>query len=230
MNWQRMCATLPKPSLTSCVLSLLLFALPAPLARAQTGQEVGHATMVYQGASRIPPSGSRHDLWPDYPVYFRDTLRTLDRFGALHVEFADGTELRMGEGAAMTIDTFVYDPDANAGEVAIDVAKGFARFVTGKLSGPNFRIQTPTSLIGVRGTDFSVWVEPERGFRTTIWVNEGEIEVTPRAGGPAARVRTDEVVAVAPGGQQVMRDVPKPIADRGLGVGIRVHPPRDHDQ
>lgn len=206
---------------------LLAALLPSAMADAQDNT-VGHALMVYNGASRTPPGGVGRDLWPDYPVYFRDTLKTLDNIGALHVNFVDGTEMRMGEGATLIIDRFVYDPDSSAGELAIDVGKGFARFISGKLSGPDFKVRTPTALIGVRGTDFSVWVEAERNFRTTIWVNEGAIDVSPIAGGETARVSEDEVVAVAPGGQAVLRDVPKPIADRGLGIGIRLDPPREH--
>lgn len=183
--------------------------------------------MVFTGADRTPPGGRSRDLWPDYPVYFQDTVKTADNIGALHMVFNDGTEVRMGEGATMAIDRFVYNPDTNPGDLAIRVGKGFARFISGKLSGPRFKVRTPTALIGIRGTDFSVWVEEERNFRTTIWVNEGEVEVSPVAGGEAAVVAEDQVVAVAPGGQQVLRDVPKPIADRGLGIGIRLNPPRD---
>ena len=40
-------------------------------------------------------------------------------------------------------------------------------------------------------------------------------------------MREDEVVAVAPGGREVLRDVPRPIPDRGLGIGIRLEAPRD---
>ena len=208
-------------------LALTLALLTIPLAAQAQEQSVGRALMVHNGASRTPPGGTGRDLWRDYPVYFNDTLKTLDNIGALHIEFADGTELRMGEGATMAIDAFVYDPDIGTGELAVNVAKGFARFISGKLSGPRFRVRTPTSLIGIRGTDFSVWVEPDRDFRTTIWVNQGEVEVTPIAGGPAAQVREDEVVAVAPGGREVLRDVPRPIPDRGLGIGIRLEAPRD---
>ena len=128
----------------------------------------------------------------------------------------------------MRVDAFVYDPGSGGGEMAVNVAKGFARFVSGRLSGPRFTVRTPTAVIGIRGTDFSVWVEEARGYKTTIWVNEGEIEVTPVAGGGAAAVLSDEVVAVAPGGREVLRNVPKPVADRGLGLGIRLNPPREH--
>lgn len=218
-----------RPARQFALFAALTAAVVLPgLGKAQQAQKVGEATMVYQGASRTPPGGRRLDLWPDYPVYFRDTLRTLETIGALHVEFSDGTELRMGEGAAMQIDAYVYDPGAGAGEAAISVSKGLARFVTGKLSGPGFRVRTPTALIGIRGTDFSVWVEEERGNKTTVWVNEGEVEVTPLAGGPSARVRENEVVAVEPGSQQVLLNVPEPVGDRGLGIGIRLEPPRDH--
>lgn len=209
-------------------LPLLLASLLLPSAGSAQDNEVGHAVMVYQGANRTPPGGTSRDLWPDYPVYFQDNLRTLDNYGALHVVFVDGTEMRMGEGASLMVDRFVFNPDAGAGELAINVGKGFARFVSGKLSGPTFKIRTPTAAIGIRGTDFSVWVESERNFKTTIWVNEGEIEVSPTAGGAAALVKEGEVVAVAPGSRQVMRDVPQPIADRGLGIGIRLSPPRNH--
>jgi hypothetical protein len=56
----------------------------------------------------------------------------------------------------------VFDSDPSKGKLAIRMASGTARFLTGilgKIDKSNITIATPTAVIGLRGTDFAVSVD-----------------------------------------------------------------------
>ena len=58
----------------------------------------------------------------------------------------------MGPNAQLTIDKFVFDPNAKTGELAINASKGVLRLVGGKISKTTpITITTPSSTIGIRG-------------------------------------------------------------------------------
>lgn len=190
----------------------LAAALAAWAGSAAAAPSIGHADLVLIWATGRPPGAPERPVYVQDDVFAQETLRTVED-GALHVIFRDGTELRMGSAATVTLDEFVYDPDAGAGKLLGSVSRGIARFITGRIDDSAFAVRTPAALIGVRGTDFSVWVEEDG--RTTVWVNEGAVVVTPR-GGAAALVREDETVAVEPGSAALQRDALRPPGDRGL--------------
>ena len=52
----------------------------------------------------------------------------------LQVTFRDKTELSLGENATVTVDRYVFDPDASVGAAALNVTKGAFRLATGRLS------------------------------------------------------------------------------------------------
>ncbi len=186
----------------------------AATATAQPRPEViGTSELVLFWASRQADGETRGQaLYERQRVFARDTVATADR-AALHLQFNDSTELRLGENAVVQLDDFVYRRDS-ADRLAVSVAKGVARFITGRMQADRIRIVTPVSLIGVRGTDFSVWVEPDG--RTTIWVTQGQIEVQPLNGAPET-VGAGETVAVATSASPVQRNATRPPPDIGLG-------------
>lgn len=192
--------------LLALAAALVLCAGPAAAAA------IGRAEFVRVWASGKPPDAAEEAVYLHDEVVAQETLRTATG-GALHVTFADDTELRMGSAATVTLDEFVYDGNAGAGRLVGSVARGIARFITGKVDKDAFVIRTPSAAIGVRGTDFSVWVEASG--RTTVWVNSGAITVRPLGGAPA-EVSEGETVAIAAGGGAVERDALRPPGDPGL--------------
>jgi hypothetical protein len=69
-----------------------------------------------------------------------------------HLVFLDGSSLTVGPDARLTIDRFVFDPNTQKGELAINATKGVLRLVGGKISKTNaITITTPSSTIGIRG-------------------------------------------------------------------------------
>ncbi|HEX9556703.1 MAG TPA: FecR domain-containing protein, partial [Reyranella sp.] len=69
-----------------------------------------------------------------------------------HLVFLDGSSLTVGPNARLTIDKFVYDPNTQRGELAINASKGVLRLVGGKISkNTPITITTPATTIGIRG-------------------------------------------------------------------------------
>ena len=213
--------------INSAVSRRVLLAGAAALAcvrYARAATDIGEVEFVHQWASRTAPGGETSALYVSDPVHFDETVATVAD-GALHLRFVDGSELRLGSNCEVKLDEFIYDPgQPSAGKMVARVGKGIARFVTGSIK-QQFQVRTPLAVIGVRGTDFSVWVEEDRGGRTTIWVNEGSIVVTPEGGAPVD-VAQDSTVLIEPGSGTVQRNAPRPPGDPGLSPRLRLRPNR----
>ena len=69
-----------------------------------------------------------------------------------HLVFLDGSALTVGPNARLTIDKFVYDPNSQTGELAVNASAGVLSLVGGKISKKTpITITTPSSTIGIRG-------------------------------------------------------------------------------
>lgn len=89
-----------------------------------------------------------------------DDVRTAN--GRLGITFIDDSQVRLTEHSKLIIDEVIFDPNPNKSKMAMQFASGTARFITGKIGSinkQNIEISTPTSQIGIRGTDFTVTVD-----------------------------------------------------------------------
>ena len=124
----------------------------------------------------------------DSDIYSYDDVRTGN--GRLAIEFIDDSVVKLTEHSKLIIDEFIFDPDPKKSKLALNMASGTARFITGKLgtiSKENISINTPTAKIGIRGTDFTTTVD-ELGRSLVILLpdedgtSSGEITVTTASG------------------------------------------------
>jgi len=79
--------------------------------------------------------------------------------GAASILLKDGTVLTMGPNTTMDLSRFNFDSTTQKGNFVLDLLQGSVRVITGLLARVNpdlFKVQTPTSVVGVRGTDFIV--------------------------------------------------------------------------
>ncbi len=110
----------------------------------------GQPQLVSASGSRPAQVGS--------PVYEGDRLAT-QRGAALGLTMVDGTQLAVGPESSVTVQTFRYDAVTREGAVLVDIARGALRMVSGLIAGRDpsaVNVKTPTSVIGIRGTDFLV--------------------------------------------------------------------------
>lgn len=190
-------------------LLLAVTGRPAAAQSAIAGDVVALRVWAYGTA---PGGASRRDLFMADPVYVRDTLETVTD-GALHVELADRSVLRLGSATQMVVDEFVYEDSAGSLAFLASISKGVCRFVTGKAKTKKFRVQTPTASIVARGTIFSVWVDGNG--ETVVWVQEGEVDVTSAVDGGSATVGATEIVR-APAAGGIELNAARPPNDPGI--------------
>ena len=95
-------------------------------------------------------------------IFLGDMIETGPSSG-LQIMLLDETIFTIGPSAAMTIDSFVYDPASGAGEVTTQVLKGAFRFVSGKVAKnepSKMNVKTPVGTIGIRGTSAAGVITP----------------------------------------------------------------------
>ena len=107
--------------------------------------------------------------------------------GRMGIRFVDDTTIRITEHSMVVIDEFVYDPNPSNSKLAINLLKGTARFtssLTSKIPKKNMQVRTNSAVVGIRGTDFSVTVNPDTSESLFILLPNqdgapsGEISVT----------------------------------------------------
>jgi len=110
----------------------------------------GDTRMGRTGAERVPAPGEG--------VTVNQRVST-GKNGAATITLKDGTVLTMGPNTTMDLSQFQFDSTTQQGNFVLDLLQGSVRVVTGLLARINpelFKINTPTSVVGVRGTDFIV--------------------------------------------------------------------------
>jgi len=133
-----------------------------PVAQADTAR-IGTFKQV-QGDAWIGADAARRAAQPGAGVAVADRLSTGPQ-GAATLTLKDGTVLTMGPDSVMDLRQFQFDTTTQQGNFLLDLLRGSVRVVTGLLAKVNpdlFKVQTPTSVVGVRGTDFIVETQDAR--------------------------------------------------------------------
>ncbi len=132
----------------------------------------------FQGDATVTRKGTENPLKISgaEPVRFLDLDET-DFDARLELQFDDGSTITIGEDTSLTIDEMVFDPKTNLRKISLRLAVGTLRVSAAKNTNPNssLNVVTPTSVAGVRGTDFNVLVA-ENGA-TRIITFEGAVSV-----------------------------------------------------
>ena len=70
---------------------------------------------------------------------------------------SDGTELMLGARSSVALREYRFDSTTNEGKILLDFIGGQLRVISGLISKQNpanLKVQAPTAVVGVRGTDF----------------------------------------------------------------------------
>jgi hypothetical protein len=116
---------------------------------------------IASGAAFIDRAGSERPARPGDPVYTADGLRT-GADGRLGVTLKDDTRLSLGPGSALSLAQFDFSPAEGRLSLVVRMARGVAAYVAGriaKLKPDAVRIETPASIVGVRGTHVLIRAE-----------------------------------------------------------------------
>jgi hypothetical protein len=150
--------------LLAAPLSHAQSAAPAEAPRAGTFKQVQGETWVGNATGTTTTTAQRRTPQPG------DGLREAERVttgasGAATIVLKDGTALTVGPNSTVDLSRFQFDTTTQKGNFLLDLLQGSVRVVTGVLAKVNpdlFKVQTPTSVVGVRGTDFIVETQAAR--------------------------------------------------------------------
>ena len=116
---------------------------------------------VAQGGVQIERAGARINAEVGTAVQENDVIVT-GADGTAGITFADNSLLSVGPNSTFAIDTYRFDTTTHAGEFTGTLSKGRLAAVSGKMvkqSPESMKIRTPSSVMGVRGTEFLVQVD-----------------------------------------------------------------------
>ncbi|MEM7068612.1 MAG: FecR domain-containing protein [Pseudomonadota bacterium] len=127
--------------------------------------------------------------------------------GFAHFRFNDGTKLVVGPNTRLTLDELVYSSNETGFvKFALTSAAGALRVISGDSDSSAYEIQTPVSVLGIRGTAFDL--RHYRG-RTYVMVLDGEVELCGSSGSCETIKRRCEYVVAGRNGQVSDPRLPK---------------------
>ncbi|MBX9711162.1 MAG: FecR domain-containing protein [Xanthobacteraceae bacterium] len=153
------------PHIRSYMSSLLtvLLSTVAPITRVDA-QNAGRVVAVNPDATGTPPGGGSRTLTVGGNLVYKEKIQT-SAVGSTQILFPDSSTLNVGRNSSVTIDEYVYDPNAGTGKMVASVGKGVLRFVGGQISHTaGVTIQTPVSSLGVRGGSVTIMYPIPPGF------------------------------------------------------------------
>lgn len=139
------------------LVMLLLTGSPYTLAQERSGvlkNIEGDVKIIRDGKSLIALSGGA--------LLEGDRIVT-GRNSATAVTLTDGTVLSAGPNSSIDLTHYSYDQKTQNGTILVNILQGAMRVVTGIMGKTNpelIKITTPTTVVGVRGTDFIVEAQP----------------------------------------------------------------------
>jgi hypothetical protein len=159
------------PKLSIALCGLLFSLLPAGLS-AQNPRAVltyyddrDELTVYDFAGNEITP------VYIGYPLLIGYSIET----GASNAELEmkpNGSIIKIQENTFMKIEEMQGTKNAKTNRLAR--GRGLLRFVAAKLFGSSYVVYTPSSVLGVRGTDFVVSIDDEK--ETGLLINEGLVE------------------------------------------------------
>lgn len=135
------------------VLCVLAFAFLVDQASAQSESPAGQVK-VLAGTASAERSGQARSLTLGDAIFEADVLRT-GPDGRVGITLKDGTRVSVGPNSEVALATFAYAPTEQRFGLVLRVARGILEYVSGrlgKLAPESIRIETPSSIVGVRGT------------------------------------------------------------------------------
>ena len=141
------------------LLALLCLATTSVMAQDKV---IGFIKTVDANAS-VVLAGQSVPAQPGMALELGQVLKT-GKPGSMGVMLKDNTSLSLGPNSELILDEYLYAPGSGDLKLGLNFLKGSLHYVSGviaKLRPDAVSIKTPSSTIGVRGTQFVAKVEPE---------------------------------------------------------------------
>jgi hypothetical protein len=148
---------------------------------------------------------------------FRNQRLETGEDSAAGVRFIDASKLTLGANANAVVDEYVFAGAAS--KSAVTLAKGAFRFISGQMPEKNMKIQTPTVVIGIRGTELKIDVYEDGS--TELSTVSGAANIVSRATSEALDILAGHsVLADSNGVFGVVRDFIHKSKDEAIERGL----------
>jgi hypothetical protein len=110
----------------------------------------GEVTVERKGESRPGTVGTRLES--------SDVVRT-GAAGSVGITMVDNSLLSAGPNSILSLDRFEFDPTSNQGRFDAQLQKGSLAVISGRIAKQSpeaMTVRTPSTILGVRGTEFAV--------------------------------------------------------------------------
>lgn len=154
-------------------------------------EEVVGAVVSATGNTWAEREGQKSSLTAKSEILADDVLKT-DKNSKMEIAFNDETEIVLGPSSEINVNEFVMTDTKNSFNV--NIAKGAARVVTGRLvkRNPNgFKVTTPRSTIGIRGTTLAIALDGNNEIVNLLSLSGSHVTIINR--GTGQRVRIDQM-------------------------------------
>jgi hypothetical protein len=135
---------------SAMALAALLVAAAGAAEIGQIKVSNGQVTVERKGESRPGSVGTRLES--------SDVVRT-GAAGSVGITMADNSLLSAGPNSILSLDRFDFDPTSNQGRFDAQLQKGSLAVISGRIAKQSpeaMTVRTPSTILGVRGTEFAV--------------------------------------------------------------------------
>lgn len=171
---------------------------------AEALEKIGVVGIAGTTVTATGEDGKARTLKAGDEVFLNDRVVS-DAGGEAQLIFLDRSTLTLKSNTDLTLDTYVYDPKAASGTMAVSSVKGAFRFVGGALSKKQpVTIKTPVATIGIRGGIADTNVQPGTGASDAVFVYGEELSMTNQNGETSTTTQIGTGLMLdAPGGSPV---------------------------
>ncbi|MFT0546602.1 FecR domain-containing protein [Allopusillimonas ginsengisoli] len=175
---------------------------------------------------------------PSHPISKDDDIQNASRIdtaanGRVQMRFTDGGLVSLMPDSTFSVDDYAYEEGSDDGSLVFGLLRGGLRTMTGaigKTRHEGYQLDTPVATLGIRGTQFTVVLNPPGTMR--VHVGEGKVVITNSSGtlevpagrnavvslgsAPAFTEQGPMYMATAPAGDRL---IPKGVVSHDLLIG-----------
>jgi len=125
-------------------------------------ERAGTVKLARGKVSAAGSTGADRPLAAGDPVFGTDHITT-GADSSVSLVLRDGTTIVLGQSSRVELRGFAFNTTTYEGNLAVMILRGSMRMISGLIRKNNangVHIETPTAIIGIRGTDFIVDVDP----------------------------------------------------------------------
>ncbi len=147
---------------------------PAEPAFRGAGTVVGHVGQLRITHAAPPPRRVPQEF--QRRVNVNDIIET-GPDGKAMLQLDDGSTLILGNNSRLLVRDLVSAPAERERQVLVEATRGVLRFVARAVADAttDIRVQAPTAIAGIRGTDWMMWIAPDSA---AVFVEKGSVAVT----------------------------------------------------